>query len=240
MAARTQRSFCWHINLSSPTESARNHTNHTNKKIPERTHITVSEMEAGRPLSVQSRVAGLLRSGNIKDDTSTEGLKKVMSRIDQFFVEARSAPQAVCLEMNDGDDDVGERGEEDGGQEVQLSLVAGVLEARPKLQLSQVGGVVLPTEENLQLLEAEKMRDSEALLRIFAALQTGDDNKVNQRRARGKTVNRGTVEAERGHDEQDDEGSSSSSSCVYMDASDLSSDDDEDCPKRKRLVVELD
>lgn len=153
------------------------------------------------------------------------GLKRVRERIDQFFTDASSAPPAQCIESDErrrGDDATPDASHdsEEAEHEVHLSLIAGVLEAKKGPQLQQVDGVVLPTPGNLERLDAEKMRDSHALLNMFAALRnpthSGDVDSHKRRRDLKQRPTGGN-----GDDEGDD-ASSLSSECVYMNASSCS------------------
>lgn len=156
---------------------------------------------------------------------SGAGLRSVMSRIDHFLAEASTAPPPVCLEVTthpsvaEGED---ASGPSPAHEEVQLNIVAGVLEPRqaPASLRSASHGLLLPTAENEQALDAERMRESQALLHLFSTL-CGRDEPVRNR----------------GEDAADC--STSSSEVDIMDATSGSDDDDEPPAARKRLITEL-
>jgi hypothetical protein len=163
---------------------------------------------------------------------SAAGMRKMRERIDQFFTDASNAPAPQSIETEDADAD-----NNDGAQyehEVQLSVLAGVLEVKKGPQLQRVDGVVLPTADNLERLDAEKMRDSHALLNMFAALRNpgeGTSTTTGPKRPRQKQ-RKVRVEGE-GADAEEVEGSSGSDSeCVIMNASSCSDTSDEE---EKRL-----
>ncbi|CUI11160.1 Hypothetical protein, putative, partial [Bodo saltans] len=168
-----------------------------------------------------------LASGNdaLLGADSAAGMRKMRERIDQFFTDASNAPPPQSIENEEEKDEVQYE------HEVHLSLIAGVLEAKKAPQLQRVDGVVLPTTENLERLDAEKMRDSHALLNMFAALRnpSGDGAaaapngaKRQRQKRRHQRVVEGSDDADVIDEEAEGSSSGSDSECVIMNASSCS------------------
>lgn len=159
------------------------------------------------------------------------GLRSVMGRIDQFLQAAADAPPPACLEVHDSE----ELTEEE--HELRLNVVAGVLEAREAVPLRSVtstsGRLLLPTADNEAALDAQRLRESQAMLNLFSSLCGRQEAASGNRQRKEK---RG-VEAAEAEEDGEDACSTSSSEVDIMDASSLS--DDEDEPPRKRLITEL-
>lgn len=184
-----------------------------------------------------------LASGNdaLLGADSEAGMRKMRERIDQFFNDASNAPPPQSIENEEEKDDVQYE------HEVHLSLIAGVLEAKKAPQLQRVDGVVLPTTENLERLDAEKMRDSHALLNMFAALRNPGDGaaaapngaKRQRQKQRHQRVVEGSDDADVIDEEAGGSSSGSDSECVIMNASSCSDTSDEGRPPARKWVTEM-
>jgi hypothetical protein len=186
-----------------------------------------------------SLVKALSLTTGADDLLSSEGasMKRVRDRIDQFFTEASTAPEPQSIESAE-DDSESQTTRPEHEHEVHLSVVAGVLEPKQGPQLERVDGVLLPTAHNMAQLDADKMRDSHALLNMFAALRNPAEDTHSKRR-REKPSRKGDDD----HSADVDAASSSSSECAFMNASSCSDDSDNEVQGRgknqRQWVTEL-
>lgn len=176
--------------------------------------------QAIRQMLMEKTIAEGIRGG----DANTDSLRSVRSRIDDFLAAAASAPPPVSIEGDGSRSSVAN----DAEQEIHINMLLGVIQARDpnRPQPRRIDGVILPGREAEDLLAAERMRDSEALVAMLNHLsdRTGESGMVSNR-----------VRQREDADCEDD-----GSEVVIMDADDLSSSDDDSKPSKaaKRMLVE--
>lgn len=186
----------------------------------------------------QQFVASVLRREKMSSMLAeTEGggtLRSTMSRVDQFFAAANTAPPAHNLELDDSVTDGADT-------EIILNVLMGILEDKSAegSGLRQVDGVTLPTVDNETLLMQSRMQESMNMLKIMAALTDTSSGKEDNSGKKKCTCDEETagVAGAKGGDKDDGD---DSSECVFMDYdNDESSSEDEIPDKKRKLVTEL-
>ncbi|KEG15043.1 hypothetical protein DQ04_00211260 [Trypanosoma grayi] len=172
-------------------------------------------------------VASLLRqrssysSGAGEKDT----LVKLTRDVELFLRHAADVPPVVMETPQGGMSPSSGECNTDSTVEVQLNVVAGVLEPREMTDgVAALDGVLLPTAENRAALDRQRLTEAQAMLNLASALTATKE--AGQRRGDTRSADGG--EKEGGDDDDDDD----YESVAVFDAADLendtSSDDDDD------------
>ncbi|ESL08930.1 hypothetical protein TRSC58_03358 [Trypanosoma rangeli SC58] len=112
-------------------------------------------------------VASLLRQDkkSVDSDVGKNTLAKLTQDVEAFLSRAADVPPVV-METSHEDSDA-------GAMEVQLNVVAGVLEPRePANDGTTVDGLLLPTAKNQATFDRQRVREAQAMLNLLGALST--------------------------------------------------------------------
>nr|CCC93074.1 conserved hypothetical protein [Trypanosoma congolense IL3000] len=127
------------------------------------------------------RVAALLQRDSQKkaDEGGENSLAKATRDVEAFLRDAVSVPPVVMESSVEVSNDPGEdcEAESDAGVEVHLSVVAGVLQCCEPPKVSAVDGVLLPTVDNCEALDQQKVKEAQAMLNLLGALAPGNTQK---------------------------------------------------------------
>ncbi|RNF20264.1 uncharacterized protein Tco025E_03864 [Trypanosoma conorhini] len=112
-------------------------------------------------------VANLLRQdkNGVGSEVGRNTLAKLTRDVEAFLARAVDVPPVVMETSHEES--------EAGSMEVQLSVVAGVLEPRePANNATAVDGVLLPTAKNHATVDRQRVREAQAMLNLLSALST--------------------------------------------------------------------